>query len=237
MAAMIVPTRLFVFAALFAAWSVAALGETDYPMHRSLDPSQDSVKESKYKDMFDRDYYSHDPEIRNLLRTVEAYHMGPGLRKIKERRYDSAYEEFDFILRYYPNHPRALALMADLCIALKRQGDGERYFNKALSLFPNMTRSAKGITEREYGKMLYRFGEYPRARDMLKQSVAHDDFPGETHYYLGLAYLTEKDYGQANFHAQKAYARKYPLTELRDKLMAANAWKPDASGKTASKQQ
>ena len=226
--------RIFVAVSAVGMWSFAVLGEEDYPMHRSLDPSLEKKMDPSIAGMFDRDYYSRVPEIRNLVHTVEAYHMGPGLRKIKEGRYESAYSEFDFILRYYPNHPRALALMGDLCVVLKRQEDGERYFKKALSLFPNMTRSAKGITEREYGKMLFRFGDMERARDMLKQSVAHDDFPGETHYYLGLVYLAEKNYTQANFHAQKAYARKYPLTELRDKLKAADAWKPEAVGKTAS---
>lgn len=226
--------RLIACTVAFGACSVTASGADDYPRQRSLDPNRETPQDERNKGVFDRDYYSRDPEIRNLLRTVEAYHMNPGLQKIKERRYQAAYEEFDFILRYYPNHPRALALMADVCLTMKRQEDGERYFKKALSLFPDMTRSAKGITEREYGKLLYRFGENARARDMLKQSVSHDDYSGEGHYYLGLAYLAEKDHDHANLHAQKAYAHKYPLTELRDKLMAANAWKPDASGKTAS---
>lgn len=215
----------------FGALSLAAAADEDYPMHRSLDPSLENPEAAKYKDMFNRDYYSHVPEIRNLLHTVEAYHMGPGLRKISERRYESAYSEFDFILRYYPNHPRALALMSDLCVVLDRQEDGERYFKKALKLFPDMTRSAKAKTLLEYGKLLYRFKDYDRALDVLKESAGLDGFPGEVHYYLGLAYLAEKDYTQANAHGQKAYGKKFPLTELRDKLMAANAWNPTATAK------
>ena len=58
-----------------------------------------------------KDYYS--VIDKNLLRTVEAYHLRQGDEKMRAKRYAAAQGDFDFILNYYPNHPQALLLMAD----------------------------------------------------------------------------------------------------------------------------
>src|SRR5438552_10900083 len=55
------------------------------------------------------DYY--DPQNEALLRTVERYHLYPGQELFRQRRYDQAYSDFLFILRYFPNHPQTLVLM------------------------------------------------------------------------------------------------------------------------------
>lgn len=189
----------------------------------------------KDQDMFDRDYYSKDPEIRGLLKQVEGYHLMQGIGKVAERRFESAFEEFDFILRYYPNHPRVLGLMGDLCVTMNRKSAGEEYFKKALALFPDMPRAGKALTYKEYGKYLFRFNDTDRAFDMLKQSATFDNSPSETQYYLGLVYFARKDYARANEHAQNAYGRGFTLAELREKLISVNAWAPRSASGSASK--
>ncbi len=57
--------RTFIAATIFGAWSAFALGEEDYPMHRSLDPSLENKIDPNIAGMFNRDYYSRVPEIRN----------------------------------------------------------------------------------------------------------------------------------------------------------------------------
>ena len=225
------PRSLLITCAAIALWTGSAPA-ADPMTGGGLDRYLKDPLTNKDQDMFNRDYYSKKPEIHGLLKTVEAYHLNQGIGKVAERRYDSAFEEFDFILRYYPNHPRVLGLMGDLCVTLNRKEAGEGYFNKALTLFPDMPRAGKALTYKEYGKFLYRFGDTDKALGLLKQSVALDNLASESHYFLGLAYYTGKDYVRANEHAQKAYAMGYPLAELREKLIAANAWKAGADSKT-----
>jgi tetratricopeptide (TPR) repeat protein len=201
------------------------------PTERSLDRILDAPIEEKEGGNNFHDYYDRNPRVRNLLHTVEAYHMEQGIGKLKRRRYESAFEEFDFILRWYPNHPRALGLMAETCFLLHRPEAAEKYFEAALNAYPDNPRTARAITLREYGKYLYRAEDNARAIDTLKKSLALDDTTSETHYYLGMAYLSAKDLTRANIQAQRAYAKHFPLQELRDKLMAAGAWDPTVAAK------
>src|SRR5689334_12467082 len=46
-----------------------------------------------------------------LLATVEQYHLYPGEEKFRQRNFKSAFDDMEFILRYFPNHPNALLLM------------------------------------------------------------------------------------------------------------------------------
>ena len=211
--------------------TLAASGPYD---KKSLDAARDLLESSgeDTKPVYDKDYYSTDQRVRNLLKTVEAYHLNQGIQKMSIRHYEPAFEDFDFILRYYPNHPRALGLMGELCLSMGRKDAADGYFRHAIATFPNNPRAARAITYREYGKFLYRSGETGAALRNLTQSVELDPDTSETQYYLGLAQFAAKDYAKANERAQIAYAKGFPLTELRDKLMAAGAWKPTNVSKT-----
>ena len=50
-----------------------------------------------------------------LLRNVEKYHLGPATDKLRSRAYESGVGDIGFMLTYFPNHPRALMLMIELC--------------------------------------------------------------------------------------------------------------------------
>ena len=153
--------------------------------------------------------------------------MKPGIQRMNERNFTSAYNEFDFVLRYLPNHPRALSLMGDLAILMNRPDLGESYFKKAFELYPKTMRAE---SHKDYGRFLYQAGKYDDAIQALKKSLEMDPKLSLAHYFLGLTYWATKDYVRANHHAQIVYSKGFPLSELREKLMAANAWNPDIAG-------
>jgi tetratricopeptide (TPR) repeat protein len=170
------------------------------------------------------DYYAakSDPQLSGLLHRVELYHLQQGLNQIKSRQYDSARADFDFILRYFPNHPRALILMSDLCQIIKdRRCNAEAYFDKGLQINPNNSgiHLIKGV-------YLQRFGKLDEAIESYKQALAISPDSANAHYNLGLAYFAQKQYAAANEHAQRAYALNPTLpAALRSKLIAGNTWK------------
>lgn len=56
---------------------------------------------------------------------------------------------------------------------------------------------------------------------LLEGNEATGGSSAEIHYFLGMAYLKEKDFDRAIEHAMRAYELGYPLPGLRNKLAAA----------------
>lgn len=169
------------------------------------------------------DYYqAHlSPTTAQLLNNVEKYHEEQSKDYMRRKQYDGAWKGFDFILRYFPNHPRGLLLMSELCLVWKnRQCDMESYFDKAVRLSPNHpgVYLTKGI-------YLHKRGKLNEAIDSYKKSLEFNPSSANAHYNLGLVYVAQKQYSLANEHAQQAYALGIDLPGLRNKLIAAGAWK------------
>ena len=57
------------------------------------------------------DYF--DPKYKGTLATVERYHLTRETfwKDFESRQYGQALNELKYVLRYFPNHPRALQLM------------------------------------------------------------------------------------------------------------------------------
>lgn len=235
--------RSFVFAIVFGAlFGVARFVRAgDYmPQHNMDMPAGNALssgfgatpheskqaREESYKNIFNRDYYNFDPKVHTLVKTVEAYHLNQGIGKLEAGHYKFAMDDFKFMLHHYPNHPRALELAGRTALLMGNEKEGEGFFKRAIRMFPNSPRAGRAITYKEYGKFLYEAKKYDRAIAALNHSLALDDISSEANYYLGLAYFAKKDYTHANEHAQRAYAEGFPLTQLREKLTAVNAWKP-----------
>lgn len=168
-----------------------------------------------------QDYYNSSPGTRELLNNVEKYHLQQGISAMREGRNYFAWQHFDFILRYFPNHPRGLQLMGELTVQIKSPPKGQLYFDRALRLFPNSTSNyaAYGIFLQKQGKLDLAIEQYKKAVELSPESASYN-------YNLGLAYFDKKQFALANEHAQKAYALGFPLPGLRNKLTQANAWKP-----------
>lgn len=159
----------------------------------------------------------------DLLRKVETYHLKQGIDKMRKGSYSSAYGDLDFILRYFPNHPRGLALYSELCdIKWKNpRCETETRFRRAVDINPLAPQ-----TYVVYGVHLQRLNRIPEATESYKRALALDPAAVNAHYNLGLIYLEHKQFELANRHAQLAYAIGMPYPALRDKLTEASQWKP-----------
>lgn len=171
------------------------------------------------------DYYKArlTKEGRGLLSRVEGYHLEQGVGKMKAGQYAYAYGDFDFILRYFPNHPRGLALMSELCDVKWKNPrcDTEGRFRNAIEINPRAPQTfiVNGIH-------LQRLNRVPEATESYKRAIALDPASASAHYNLGLIYLEQKQFELANRHAQLAYSIGMPYPGLRDKLTQAGQWKP-----------
>lgn len=169
------------------------------------------------------DYYTarSTPATAELLRNVEAYHLAQGVQQMRDKRPHAAWADFDFMLRYFPNHPRALVLMGDVCEVWRNaKCDMESYLDKAIKMSPESdgVYLVKGVYLQKRGKL-------KDAIESYKKSLELNSGSANAHYNIGLAYVADKQYAQANEHAQKAYSMGIPFPALKSKLVAAGAWK------------
>jgi tetratricopeptide (TPR) repeat protein len=158
-----------------------------------------------------------------LIRKVELYHLEPATTKMQAGKYQYALGDVEFILRYFPNHPRGLALISELCDVKWRNTrcDSESAMRMAIEINPNA--SATYVVN---GVHLQRRGRVPEAIQSYQRAIALDPRSANAHYNLGLIYLEQKQFDLANHHAQLAYALGMPYPALRDKLVQAGQWKP-----------
>ena len=171
----------------------------------------------------DNDYYT--TKDITLLRTVERYHVVPAEEKIRTKFYSSARGDLDFVLRYFPNHPKGLLLMAQLCAdGVTQHCDLDFLFEKAIDINPNV--AGTYVTQ---GVYLHRVKRYREAIASYQRALAIDPNSINGHYNLALAYLDTKQYGLANEEAQRAYALGAPFPGLRDRLKQSGQWKPVAA--------
>lgn len=172
----------------------------------------------------DNDYYQAraTPQTTELLTAVEKYHLQPGIDKMRSKFYSAAWGDFNFILNYFPNHPRALMLMAELCDLWRNpKCNMGPHFDKALQRTPE----SEGLHLTK-GAYLQKRGRLDEAIESYKRSLAINPSSAYAHYNLGLAYAAKKQFSIANEHAQQAYELGDMPAGLREKLLAARAWKP-----------
>lgn len=170
------------------------------------------------------DYYkaSATPESAQALRNVETYHIEPGVQRMKQRNYGGALQDFEFILGFFPNHPKALTLISELCDLNWKapQCNPEPYFQRAIEINPKASQ-----TYVVYGLHMHRRKSLDRAVDNYKRALELNPASSNAHYNLGLAYFDMKRFELANQHAQAGYALGFPLSGLKDKLTRAGQWK------------
>lgn len=170
-----------------------------------------------------RDYYKAGiyPDGMQMLRNLNQNHYRLAAAALERRRYQAAQGDLEFMLRYFPNHPHALAGMAQVGIGLKRPDLADQHFKNAIERYPDHHE-----TYVIYGVFLHRLGRTDAAIAQYKKALEINPNAAFGHYNLGLAYVDTKDYAQANAHAQKAYQLGVNLPGLKRQLEAAKAWKP-----------
>ena len=166
------------------------------------------------------DYYDTSLETQGeLLHNVEKFHLKQGDEKIRENRYGPALADFDFILRYFPNHPQALMRTSEICIKIDKISLGKEYFDKAVAIAPR-----RAPTYVLYGIYLHKIGEFGKAVEKYSKALEILPDSAEIHYNMGLAYLEANKLELAKEQADKAYALGFPLPGLKNKLVRKGAW-------------
>lgn len=166
------------------------------------------------------DYYDPSPAMRNRLYQVEKHHLPQAARKLYEGQFRYALGDLLFILRYFPNHPKALELLGQLSLRMNAPQLAEPRFKEAIQYFPAPSNHLV------YGIFLHDSSRFGEAIEQYKIALRNKPDYAEAHYQLGLAYVETKEYALANTHAQRAYALGYALPELRRRLEAVGAWQP-----------
>ncbi|HEY7728281.1 MAG TPA: hypothetical protein VID50_07480 [Candidatus Eisenbacteria bacterium] len=118
------------------------------------------------------DYYDRytDPSTATLLGTVERYHLGDSFwRYYREGAFNSARADLGYVLAYFPNHPRALHLLAydprlKLVPSLVIQ-----QFELAIHSFPG-----HAYTYAQYGRYLASIGRQSVGIALLDEAIRMD---------------------------------------------------------------
>jgi tetratricopeptide (TPR) repeat protein len=159
------------------------------------------------------------------LEIVEYAHFTPEVEAGIKGNTDYIGGDLDYTLRAIPNHPRALNTLATLAARAKvvffphTKWPVECYFDRARRFAPDDP--APVVV---HGNYLFMLGKLDQALEVFKQ--AHDLAPEDPtiHYNLGLLYMKKKDSERALEHAQKAYAKNFPLPGLKKQLKEAGKW-------------
>ena len=158
--------------------------------------------------------------------TVERYHFTSNVEQL--RKGESTVRiagDIGYTLRAFPNHPRALAAMAELGRREKAsQPKGSQYtidcwFARAITFRPE-----DGSVHLVYGIALLKAGQRKEAIEELNKANALLPDNANVNYNLGLAYLEVKDYDKSLAHAKRAYELGFPLPGLRNRLKQAGKW-------------
>ena len=164
----------------------------------------------------------------DMLRTVEDYHFTLEVESLKKGATGQVGGDIDYVLRAFPNHPRALAAM----VALRFKSGTDRplgakwpvpcYFERAVRFVPD-----DGRVRTIYGVYLLRLDRPAEAIEEFKSAATLGEDGVNLHYNAGLAYFDIGDYALSLEHAKKAYALGLTLPGLRNKLEKAGKWTAD----------
>ncbi len=148
-----------------------------------------------------KDYYRKNVEKRvaQTVYQVDRNHLKPALRYYSEGRVKRTLPDLKFVLRYVPNHPKALQLMGVVAIEIGRPKLGSTFFRQAVHLFP-----AHALTFAQYGKYLIDIGDLEEAVKMLDIAIKKEPRFALAYAWLELAYTKKGDVKKSKEIARKA---------------------------------
>ena len=146
-----------------------------------------------------RDYF--DPTHRVELTTVEKYHLTKETfwMEFNSKRYHYALKELEFVLRHFPNHPKALQLAELVAKMWDKPHLAIPYYEKAVTLFPQ-----HAITHAQYGNYLVDTGQAEKGIKRLQTAIEMDPKLPVAYYWLWEAYTKNGNVEKARQIAEKA---------------------------------
>jgi len=182
------------------------------------------------------DYYDTDPWTQQYVRAVDTHHLFPAEEQVIKgfttsssgAKFRNIWEEIDFTLRWFPNHPKGLQFMARWLPKYSHPPDKgiEYYFRKAIEYRPTPEfRPVDATTRMLYAIYLHKNKKYQKAQEQYESALSIAPNNSEIHYNLGLLLVARKNYSAALKHAHAAYSLGFPLPGLKNKLKKAGAWK------------
>jgi tetratricopeptide (TPR) repeat protein len=167
------------------------------------------------------------------LRLVHIAHFRPEMEALirgGQGEKSSVGPEFDYTLRAFPNHHRALLALIRLS---EKQGTlqprGMRYsvecwFERALRFAPDDT-----IARMIYVSFLVKQNRANDANAQLEVIERTTEDNPLTQYNIGMLYFELKNYEKALAQAHKAYAAGVVMPDLKTRLEGAGQWKEAAA--------
>jgi len=171
---------------------------------------------------------------------VRVIHRQPGLEALNaipfnQIEYNRAADEFDYILRAFPNHPEILGAVIQLELKRRRtdppiirwRTPPECYLQRAKAFRPKQPH-----VDQLMGYYLQRLGKTEQALDYYRRALEIDPDYAEVYYNIGLAHFDVGNYELARENAVKAYELGFPLRGLRRRLERVGAWESSADSDT-----
>lgn len=159
-----------------------------------------------------------DPKESYKRNIVERYHFTPEIETLQRGLNGPLPGDIHYTLIQLVNHHRALQAMANWQVKNPRKASDEYYpadcyFERALAFTPN-----DPLIYMIWGNYVFKIKEYDRAVLIYQKAEELAPNDPEVQYNLGLLNVELKNYDKAKAYAQKAYAQRYPLPGLRNKL-------------------
>lgn len=162
---------------------------------------------------------------RPKLPIVESYHFMPEVESLIESKAYSLGGSFDYTLKAFPNHHRALAALSRYGLRLNSD-QPERtsvtitcFFERAVAFRPEDL-----IVRMLYASYLAKTKRKAAAETQLDFVVARNPNSPLTQHNLGLMYFELGRYDRALAQAHKAMAMGMARTDLKDLLVSAGQW-------------
>ncbi len=158
-----------------------------------------------------RDYFrtTTDHKLKNSLNTVEKYHFcfqgqcadkTNFWEKFNAGKYGSAIKELEYVLRIFPNHPRALNMMELMAKLTKSPALAVPWYEKALKSYPYYS-----IIHANYGNYLININRIDSGIEEVQQAIKINPKYAKAYIYLARAY---REMGKSELAASNAEKAK-----------------------------
>lgn len=174
---------------------------------------------------------------KNHLEIVETHHFSRDTANLIRPMISSFADDFDYTLRAWPNHHRALRSLIryqielvknirkkDAKLGKKLLSPAECYLQRAINFSP------KDITVYSYyGYFLRKIGEFEKAIKPYEQALKISPNNPKLEYGYSFLLIDLKRYEEATQHAKNAYRKGSPPIGLKNRLKKLGLWNIEKS--------